>query len=181
MPVVPLAEPPPQPSSADFARETSQAQEAPKTQAAAEPIDWANLPIEELRARANAEESSAMEELARRLLQGVGVAKDDAQAADWYQKAAKQGYAPAQTNLGQFYAAGRGVPKDFAQALMWFKAAANQGNTTAQVNMGVMYERGFGVAADREAAITWYRVASDHGSTVAQANLYRLLASKVVH
>jgi TPR repeat protein len=34
---------------------------------------------------------------------GVGVVRDDSVAAMWYQKAADQGYAPAQNRLGYAY------------------------------------------------------------------------------
>ena len=40
-----------------------------------------------------------------------GVAKNFAQAAKWYRKAAEQNYAPAQFNLGYCYANGQGVGK----------------------------------------------------------------------
>ena len=38
-----------------------------------------------------------------------GVARNDAEAVRWYRKAARQGYANAQTNLGVMYDRGRGV------------------------------------------------------------------------
>ena len=34
---------------------------------------------------------------------GEGVAEDKTKAAEWYEKAARRGYAPAQCNLGFFY------------------------------------------------------------------------------
>ena len=40
---------------------------------------------------------------------GRGVPKDDAKAVEWYQKAAVQGNAAAQSKLGFMYEAGRGV------------------------------------------------------------------------
>ena len=50
---------------------------------------------------------------------GRGVAKDYAQAASWYQKAADLGDAGAQTNLGDLYREGQGVAQEYAQALTW--------------------------------------------------------------
>jgi TPR repeat protein len=44
------------------------------------------------------------------------VLKDDKQAVYWYQKAADQGYAEAQSNLGVAYTIGEGV-KDYKQAV----------------------------------------------------------------
>jgi hypothetical protein len=49
---------------------------------------------------------------------------DFASAAQWYQKAADQGYAPAQINLGSLYEQGKGVPKDPQQALSWYRKAS---------------------------------------------------------
>ncbi len=41
-------------------------------------------------------------------------------------KAAEQGHAEAQNNLGFRYANGEGVPQDYAQAHMWFNLAASR-------------------------------------------------------
>ena len=43
---------------------------------------------------------------------GSGVPQDDAQAVQWYRKAADQGYAKGQFKLGWIYDQGRGVPQD---------------------------------------------------------------------
>jgi len=45
-------------------------------------------------------------------------------AAQWYTKAAEQGYTPAQQSLGLLYEGGLGVPKDFVQAMMWYIIAS---------------------------------------------------------
>ena len=42
-----------------------------------------------------------------------GVKQDDKEAVAWYKKAAAQGLANAQTNLGAMYVDGTGVPQDF--------------------------------------------------------------------
>lgn len=70
--------------------------------------------------------------LARMYYNGDGVTKDDAKAADWYQKAAEQGNAFAQYNLGTMYDKGEGVSKDPAKAAEWWQKAAAQGNEAAQ-------------------------------------------------
>ena len=43
--------------------------------------------------------------------------QDYAQAAAWYRKAADQGYAGAQYNLGVMYANGQGVPQDYVRLI----------------------------------------------------------------
>lgn len=44
--------------------------------------------------------------------QGQGVEKNEATAYYWFRKAAEQGYAKSQYNLGQYYEYGRGIPKN---------------------------------------------------------------------
>jgi uncharacterized protein len=45
----------------------------------------------------------------------------------WFRKAADQGYAEAQYNLGLMYEDGRGVPQDHAEAVKWWGKAAALG------------------------------------------------------
>jgi TPR repeat protein len=56
---------------------------------------------------------------------------DYAKAVEWCRKAADQGHAVAQNNLGVFYAAGNGVPKDEAKAMEWLFKAVEQGHKPA--------------------------------------------------
>ena len=53
--------------------------------------------------------------------------RDDAEAVRWYRKAAKQGYAKAQCNLGVAYENGQGVKQDHDEAVRWYLKAAEQG------------------------------------------------------
>ena len=55
-------------------------------------------------------------------------------AAFWYLKAALQGDAFAQLNLGFMHFNGLGVPKNYEQAFYWFQQAALQGYAPAQFN-----------------------------------------------
>jgi hypothetical protein len=57
---------------------------------------------------------------------GQGVPQDYKQALQWYQRAAEQGHASAQYNLGVMYVKGKGVPKDYVLAYMWINLAAAQ-------------------------------------------------------
>lgn len=101
---------------------------------------------------------------------GKGVAKDQKEATKWYRKAADQGDAPAQFNLGVMYAFGTGAAKDPEQAVKWFCAAANQGVPNAQFNLGVMYEEGRGVLKDEIEALAWYNVSAISGFEPAVKN-----------
>lgn len=53
------------------------------------------------------------------------------EALFWYRKAAEQGNAGAQANLGLMYERGQGVPQDYAQAHMWLNLAASRAHTAA--------------------------------------------------
>ena len=66
----------------------------------------------------------------------------------WFRKAADQGFAPAQYNLGLIYANGRGVPVDYAEAFKWFTGAADKEFALAQSKIGIMYQSGYGVQQD---------------------------------
>ena len=57
----------------------------------------------------------------------------------WYRKAAEQGHADAQNNLGLCYQYGKGVAKDYAEAVKWYRKAAEQGHARAQCNLGYCY------------------------------------------
>src|SRR5262249_21354830 len=89
-------------------------------------------------------------------------------AAELYQKAADQGYASAQYNLGVVYKNGQGVPKDLGRAAELYQKAADQGDASAQNNLGVLYENGQGVPKDLGRAAELYQKAADQGDASAQ-------------
>jgi TPR repeat protein len=106
--------------------------------------------------------------------EGLGVAKDDAEAVRWYQKAADQGNNAGQNNLGEMYQLGRGVAKDDAEAVRWYRKAADQGLAEAQYYLAWMLERGRGTAKSVADATRWYRRAAAQGHAKARAALKRL-------
>jgi hypothetical protein len=55
---------------------------------------------------------------------GHGVPQGYAEALKWYRKAADQGNAHAQLNLGKMYVNGQGVAQDYVQAYTLFNLAA---------------------------------------------------------
>ena len=64
-------------------------------------------------------------------INGRGVARDDPEAVRWYRRAAEQGYATGQFNLGFMYENGRGVRRDRVEAVRWYRMAAEQGDEDA--------------------------------------------------
>jgi len=128
-------------------------------------------PIADLRARAEAGNADAQDNLGVMYATGRGVAKDDTEAARLYRLAADQGHAGGQFNLGWMYANGKGVAKDDAEAVRLFRLAADQGQAEAQSNLGLMYANGSGVAKDDAKAVRLLRLAADQGQAEAQSNL----------
>src|SRR5260370_15179992 len=94
---------------------------------------------------------------------------DYAIALQSYRKAADQGDARAQNNLGAMYESGRGVPQSYTEAIRWYRLAADQGDATAQNNLGSIYIYGRGVPQNYAEAMKWYRLAADQGDANAQA------------
>ena len=89
--------------------------------------------------------------------QGRGAPQDYAEAINWNRKAAEQGHADAQYNLGVMYYNGEGVPLDYAEAARWYRLAAEQGHASAQNNLGFMYSKGQGVPQDYVQAHMWFK------------------------
>ncbi len=110
---------------------------------------------------------------------GQGVAKDAAEAVNWFQKAADQNLAIAQYNLGVCYGAGQGVAKDDFEAVKWYRKAAEQNLAYAESNLGTCYEHGNGVAKDYEEAVKWYRKAAGQNYVIAEYDLAACYANGV--
>ena len=119
-----------------------------------------------------------------------GVASYDSgeygRAAEFFRRAAEQGYCDAQLNLGVMYKTGTGVPQSDDEAEKWFRQAADQGNSDAiellkkleakknaqpdpqeLLDQGVAHYR----AKQYPQAADYFRQASELGSRVAQFNL----------
>jgi len=120
----------------------------------------------------------------------VTMGEDVAEAT---RKAAEQGVAIAQYNLGWMYENGEGVPQDDVESVKWYRKAAEQGNAKAQFNLvrkaaeqgdakaqiklGLMYDLGRGVPQDDVEAVRWYRKAEEQGNAGAQYLLGEMYAN----
>jgi TPR repeat protein len=62
---------------------------------------------------------------------GQLVPQDFAAAMSWYRKAAEQGHAEAQNELGWMYAYGPFVPQDYAEAVRWSQVCQPGGRRRA--------------------------------------------------
>ena len=95
-------------------------------------------------------------------------------AVYWFRKAAEQGLAPAQCNLGRCYMFGRGVREDKEKAFYWWQKVAEQGDADAQYWLGRCYYDGDGVEEDKEKAVFWYQKAAEQGHEDAWERLWEL-------
>ncbi len=94
----------------------------------------------------------------------------------WYKRAAEQGCAKAQYNLGRMYFEGKGVPQDYEKAYSLWRKAATQGCAQSQYNLGVGFDFGKGIAQDKLEAVRWYHKAAAQGYADAQFNLGVILS-----
>lgn len=89
----------------------------------------------------------------------------------WIKKAAEEGRANWQCNLGICYFYGKGVEKDLPEASKWYKKAAEQGEAKAQFNLGLGYFKGVGVPQNYAKAIHWFSKASEQGDADAKLHI----------
>lgn len=83
-------------------------------------------------AAANLGDAVAQHKVGAFYMGGLGVSKDAAKAVAWYRKAAENGLAASQLQLGLAYYTGEGtLEKDVDTAMIWLKRSSAQGNTDA--------------------------------------------------
>jgi len=107
--------------------------------------------------------------LARMLLAGEGVEKNETAAFAWFARAAEAGLPEAQNMLGRCCENGWGVAPCATLAAVWYARAAKAGDPWAQYNLGHLLLDGNGVARDPDAAFRWYRRAADQGHSRAMS------------
>jgi localization factor PodJL len=126
---------------------------------------------------AAAGDAGAEFELALRLLDGRGVARDPHAAAQWFEQAANRGLPIGEYRLAALYEKGVGVTRDLAAAMSWYAKAATAGNARAMHNLAVMHAEGsIGGKPDYATAAEWFRKAGQFGVRDSQFNLGILYA-----
>ena len=90
-------------------------------------------------------------------------------------KAAEQGHAWAQFNVGICFEEGKGIGKNIEEAFKWYMKAAEQGHPDAQFCVAVCYLNGEGVEKSKEKAKEWFaRAAAANGDEDAKKALAKL-------
>jgi serine/threonine protein kinase len=120
-------------------------------------------------------DANAMEELAESYSNGEGVAKNDAEAVEWFTLAAKAGSSSAMLSLGGLYLLGSdGVEENDEDAAKWFQKAADLKNAAAIYDLGKLYEDGQGVPRNMDKAKELYLESAKLGNAFAQRRLSEL-------
>jgi TPR repeat protein len=123
------------------------------------------------------DESEALDNALANKVLGHDLGNDDV-AVFWFQKAAEQGHADAQCNLGVMYENAKGVERNLTQAVDWYRKSAEQGSVCGQFHLGYAYDDGFGVPQHRAEAAVWYRKAAAQGDDDAREKLAVLCKEK---
>ncbi|MEZ0231311.1 MAG: tetratricopeptide repeat protein [Methylophilaceae bacterium] len=97
------------------------------------------------------------------LLDGRGLAKDEALARTWFAKAAESGHLIAVNMIGRCHENGWGGEIDMVEAAKYFRQAAAQGLDCAMYNYANLLLHGNGVKKDEQLALDWYRQAAARG------------------
>lgn len=95
---------------------------------------------------------------------GNGVALDDAEAIQWFKKAANSGYTKAWYNLGMIYKDGAGAPQDFVKAYQYFKTGADLKVSSCNYALGYLNYKGFGCTQNYEEAVKQFRFSASKGN-----------------
>jgi TPR repeat protein len=95
--------------------------------------------------------------------------QQDYQAAlNAWNRAAQQGDADAEYNLGQLYRLGQGVKRSYPVAQSYYLKAANKNHPLAQLNLGTMYYSGKLGSGEEENAFYWLQKAAENNNAPAQ-------------
>jgi len=104
---------------------------------------------------------------------GQGVAADIKEALEWYIKAAKQGYGPAEFNIARYYhSLAVDDSKMLIRAKEWYEKASKNGVIEAFTNLGLLYFEGSEeIPQDIKRGIDYLTMAADANDTKGQLNL----------
>lgn len=114
---------------------------------------------------------------------GLGVDKDEKEAAKYLIMAADQDLASAQYMVGNMYFNGIGVDQDLKVGASYIRLSAEQNHTDAQLLLASVYQHGFGIKKSNIEAYKWLDIAARLGSSKAyqeQMKLARVLKAEEI-
>lgn len=150
--------------------------ERQRERARARELELEQASLAEVRELAQRGDHFGAAELARRMIEGIGMPTDELGALPWARSSAEAGNALGQSRLGRLYDLGIGVPQSDEEAVKWFRLSAIQGNKYGQVNLGYHYTEGYKLAdgsvrRNEASGLDYTRLAADQGLPIAQWNL----------
>jgi len=116
-----------------------------------------------LRAAAEQGFSDAQALLGQVLLDGQGIAQDQAEALVWFQRAAESGHVMAINMVGRCLENGWGAPADPVAAAGCYQRASDLGLDWGMYNYANLLARGTAIAPDRSQAFRLYNTAAAMG------------------
>lgn len=129
--------------------------------------------------RAEAGDAAAQALIAEILSRGLGVARNDVEAAKWYQKAAEQGIAEAQFQYALLLLDGKYVTRDEKAANALMQSAAEAGNRLAQFNYAQLLVQREPGSKGLTKAVPYYERAAATGLADAQYAMAEVYANGV--
>jgi uncharacterized protein len=127
-----------------------------------------NVSVEDLKSKAKNGDARSQCVLGFRYFNGIGIVKDNVEAAKWFRKSAEQGDVDAQGLLGLCYEQGKGVSTNIMEAIKWDRLAAEQGSAADQNSLGFIYSSGREIAQDYVEAAKWFHRAAEQGNFIGQ-------------
>ncbi len=91
--------------------------------------------VQQLQPAARSGNAEAEELIGVMYAMGLGVARDDTRAFEWYLRASMKGHPGAQSGVGWYYEVGRGMPApDLVRAYVWYVLSAIGGDPDAAIS-----------------------------------------------
>lgn len=132
--------------------------------------------VQQLTAKGEAGNVEAQVALAKKLQWGGdGIFSDDVAALGWWRKAAEQGNAEAEAEMGMRYVTGMGVEADLEEAKTWLEKAAAKKRPEAFFWLGAMNDEYAPGERNPTEAARYYRLAAELGYRDAQKRLGQFL------
>mgnify|MGYP001809944879 CR=1 FL=1 len=123
---------------------------------------------------AQADDHRAQWYYAMYLLNGRGVARDEAQAWTWVKASAEGGHSEGMVSAAVMLATGQGVAEDDVAARGWYRKAAEGGSAHALRSLGGMVLTGEGGPAEKVRGLAYIELAHDGGDELAGKILGRV-------
>lgn len=100
-----------------------------------------------------------------------GVPNNDAQAVQWFRKAAEAGLPQGMGNYSYMLSTGRGIEKDLTASFQWAEKAAQAGDAFGMARLAFSYLTGQGTTRNEAEAVNWYLKSAEKGNAQAMFNL----------